>query len=263
MLEPKSSMNDYTWDELSQIAGEISACADEGDALALAAHFHVCNEDGSLDGTQVKAFTLADGTPVEAQVVGIYHDELAEGTGKAGISFLAKNCVAQRPLNVERVNAGGWEACAARAFLNGEFLDQLPNDLAKRIVPVVKRTNNTGKARTGDVVGATVDRVWLPSLVELAGEPEIAAHFTRGNDYLAQVWLPEGVQYQLFRSQGVRVDESNPILVKTFANEPSFWYTRSPFPSYGGIFVGVYIDGYPNDTGEPNLAEGIAPGFCL
>lgn len=72
-------------------------------------------------------------------------------------------------MNSTDTNAGGWEASQMRAYLNGDWRTQLPQDLDAVIVPVDKLSNNVGETDAVSAVTTTSDALWLFSLSELAG----------------------------------------------------------------------------------------------
>lgn len=164
----KSAVEAYTWDELSRISAEIGAAGDEAAAIEVAKKYNLCTPEGKLDGTQVKSVALADGTQTTVQIVGFAHDDKTAG-GKAGITFIFGDCVGEAPMNSTDTNAGGWEASQMRAYLNGDWRTQLPQDLDAVIVPVDKLSNNVGETDAVSAVTTTSDALWLFSLSELAG----------------------------------------------------------------------------------------------
>ena len=141
-----SALESYSWDELSRISAEIAAAEDEDAAIEVAKQYELCTPDGRLDGTQVKSVTLSDGTQTTVQIVGFAHDNKTEG-GKAGITFVFGDAIGKGSMNSSKTNAGGWEASQMRAYLNGDWRAQLPEDLDAAIVPVDKLTNNVGETQ--------------------------------------------------------------------------------------------------------------------
>ena len=166
-IKAKASVEDYTWNELSKISKEIGAAGNEDAATDIAKEYNLCTSDGKLDGTQAKTVTLADGATAQVQICGFAHDGNANGSGKAGITFIFKDAVDERPMNNAGTNSGGWEASEMRSWLNSSFKGQLPSDLQNVIVPVTKMTNNTGETTSASSVTATSDELWLPSVCEL------------------------------------------------------------------------------------------------
>ncbi|MCR2036083.1 DUF6273 domain-containing protein [Adlercreutzia mucosicola] len=253
----KSAVEAYTWDELSQISDEIGAAGDEAAAIEVAKKYNLCTPEGKLDGTQVKLVTLTNNMTVPVQIVGFAHDDKTAG-GKAGITFIFGECIGEMPMNAEMTNAGGWEASQMRAYLNGDGMALLPEDLKKVVAPVDKLTNNAGETQDVSAVTTTSDSLWLPSFAELVGWlPDDAS-----SD--APVFNAEGSQYKLYRDTNVVWENiENPILVKNYQNSPIIWWERSPNPGISGGFQGVYSDGYPGSYGGASNSGGVVPGFCL
>ncbi len=253
----KSAVEAYTWDELAQISDEIGAAGDEAAAIEVAKKYNLCTPEGKLDGTQVKLVTLTNNMTVPVQIVGFAHDDKTAG-GKAGITFMFGDAIAEAPMNQTDTNAGGWEASQMRAYLNGDGMALLPEDLKKVVAPVDKLTNNVGETQDVSAVTTTSDSLWLPSFAELVGWlPDDAS-----SD--APVVNAEGSQYKLYRDTNVVWENiENPILVKNYQNSPYFWWERSPFPRYSDYFPGVGSDGYPGSGGSASDSHGVVPGFCL
>lgn len=253
----KSAVEAYTWDELSQISDEIGAAGDEAAAIEVAKKYNLCTPEGKLDGTQVKLVTLTNNMTVPVQIVGFAHDDKTAG-GKAGITFIFGECIGEMPMNAEMTNAGGWEASQMRAYLNGDGMALLPEDLKKVVAPVDKLTNNAGETQDVSAVTTTSDSLWLPSFAELVGWlPDDAS-----SD--APVFNAEGSQYKLYRDTNVVWENiENPILVKNYQNSPNDWWERSPYPIISGYFLGVGSGGDPRYSVGAGNSYGVVPGFCL
>ena len=85
---------------------------------------------------------LANGLEVGAQLVGIRHDELLDGTGKAGLTFMFDAGIAERNAALNR--RAPVADCELREWLNGDGLKLLPNELRALIKSVKKISNNVG-----------------------------------------------------------------------------------------------------------------------
>lgn len=244
-------------DELSQISAEIGAAGDEAAAIEVAKKYNLCTPEGKLDGTQVKLVTLTNNMTVPVQIVGFAHDDKTAG-GKAGITFMFGDAIAEAPMNQTDTNAGGWEASQMRAYLNGDGMALLPEDLKKVVAPVDKLTNNVGETQDVSAVTTTSDSLWLLSAAELCGSID----WYSDPSYNA-VLNAEGFEYQLFRDTAVDSSNANDILVKNYQNSPIFWWVRSPIPLYSDRFRYVGSDGYPGYYGYASSSRGVVPGFCL
>ena len=253
----KSAVEAYTWDELAQISDEIGAAGDEAAAIEVAKKYNLCTPEGKLDGTQVKLVTLTNNMTVPVQIVGFAHDDKTAG-GKAGITFMFGDAIAEAPMNQTDTNAGGWEASQMRAYLNGDGMALLPEDLKKVVAPVDKLTNNVGETQDVSAVTTTSDSLWLLSAAELCGSID----WYSDPSYNA-VLNAEGFEYQLFRDTAVDSSNANDILVKNYQNSPYRWWECSPYPGRSDLFQLVYSVGNPRDGGYAGGSIGVVPGFCL
>ena len=267
-VEPRG-LADYTWDELSQISAEIAAAPSDEEGRKIARSYGLVGQDGSLTDDEVQ-LELADGTVVSAQLIGIRHDERTDGAGKAGLTFMTSQAIAERPMNSNGDNAGGWEASELRAWLNGDALELLPADLREHLVSVEKRTNNAGGARDASAVSATSDALWLPSAREVCGDINWFAHeYGEEYAYLDEVANAEGEQYERFRSAGVGpASDPEGVLVRTYQGTRCPWSYRTPFFFVyqnldGRYFYNVLATGYPYGYATPDTPQGVVVGFCI
>lgn len=255
----KDSVNDYSWGELSNISSQISDADDEYDAISIAKKYHLVNDDEKLDGSQVKDLTLSDGTVAQVQIAGIYHDDLADGSGKAGLTFIFKNGLTNHTVNSSNTNSGGWEKSQVRTWLADEGIAMLPADLQNQIKNVKKKTNNTGKTESTSSVTTTSDKLWLFSPVELFG---ITDFYKDGDAYCNAILNAEGEKYKLFRDSNTAMGKNNNILAKQFNNTVCAWWTRSPLPILQDRFCGVNQDGL-NANAPADDTYTVCPGFAL
>ncbi len=262
-IAPKSSTNEYSWDELSQISQEIGKAADENAAIEVAKKYNLTTEDGKLDGTQTKDVTLSDDTQTSVQIAGFYHDDKSDGSGKAGITFIFTDAIAAgRDMNSTPTNVGGWERSQMRSWLSSDGMKMLPEDLQSAIVAVDKLTNNVGETTSTSSVTKTSDKLWLYAPIELCGEVDwYDGSYSPCNDVLNA----EGTQYQLYLDAGITnvYGPQNVILEKTYDGSSSGWWGRSPDPYSSDYFYFVSSDGNPYFIVVDYGSNGVVPGFCL
>lgn len=248
----RASVEDYSWGELSQIADMIAGAKDQSSALEIEKKYNLVSAAGTLDGTQAKTLQLSDGTSVKMRIAGFRHDQRSDGSGVAGITFLADSIVSVRPMNTpERVD---WSQTSLRAWLNGEFLGLLPDELSGKVVEVKKQTNRASDFSSQE---ETDDKVWLLSYFELVGE--VSASSSRSG-----VYNPEGAQYQMFSDLGGQWEGTNEAFM--VSGECANWWLRSPDPANEGLIIAPR-----NSDGSPGLARnsaidgevGVVPAFCL
>ena len=269
-ITPRPNVNAYTWEELGQISDQIAAAASDDDAIEIAKGYNLVNEKGKLTGAK-KTLTLTDGTETAVQIVGFRHDDRSGGSGKAGITFVFTYAVTLKSTNAKDTNVGGWKDSAMREYLNGDFSELIPEDLAAQVVPVEKATNNVGETNDKDSVTATSDTFWLLSAHEVAGDAEWSSKSTRLN----KIINAEGSQYQLFSDKGVSfTDKSSKLLARTLACEKVKgtkyvkgdavgWVFRTPDPATSESFRHVDREGGLASSIKGGSLQGVAPGFCI
>jgi hypothetical protein len=268
-LQVRSTLDDYSWAEIAQIASQIEAAPDDAAALSIAAAYHLANSDGSLPG-DAKSMTLSDGTQSGAQIVGIRHDDKSDGTGKAGLTFVTTSAIASRPMNSGGGVEGGWEASEMRAWLATDGMALLPSDLAGTVVAVDKASNNVGSARDTSAISLTSDRLWLLSAHETAGDIDwFKTEYGSDFAYLDDVTNAEGSQYRLFSQKKVSsTSDPTGTLARAFAGKRTAWWYRTAFQFvYQGLesrwFYTVLDSGFPHGYAAPESSAGVVVGFCV
>ena len=165
---------DWTLDEQKAVAEDIAAKGEASPAYAKA--------KAAMDAMTKWSVNLANGKTMKYHIIGINHDDLADGSGKAGLTFAVYDySMGNQRMNSTDTNVGGWEKSELRGRLNsGDLWALLPAELQSKIKPVTKMTDNKGGGTTG-VPTATVDKVFLPSRTEIQGDAR-----------------SEGTQYELY-----------------------------------------------------------------
>ena len=261
----QTSLSSYSWDDLSKIAKKIEKAGSADAAKKVAEQYNILNGDGSVS-TSTKQLKCSDGTTANVRVAGVYHDDLADGSGKAGITFMTSQIFATHAMNGVESNSGGWQGCSMRTWLASSVLPTLPSDLQGVIVPVSKLTNNVGKTTSTSSVTKTSDKLWLLSEREVAGTVSWTWDSDPTNSSLYNAVInAEGAQYQVFSSKSINNEEANASLVLTDSSGSAVaWCLRSPSPSVSGHFRHVSTEGDPSSTGYENLDPyGVVFGFCL
>ncbi|MDO4807727.1 MAG: TIR domain-containing protein [Coriobacteriales bacterium] len=257
-IEPKDALAEYSWAELKKISRAIAEAGSDADWRVIAKDYHLVDKDGKLQG-DTKSFKLNDGTDASVRILGFRHDELADGKGKAGISFEFANVPKTHRMNTGRTNAGGWERSEMRDWLRSGFSVLLPDDLLGNVAEVTKHTNNVGKAtKVNDtsVVSDTADRLWLLSMSEFYGR---LSEQTENIPWSVATYDAEGTQYQLYGDNGVTTKNHS------FCKKPgagSCWWLRSPLAGGPSGFLHVLSSGDWSGY-YSNYGGGVSPGFCF
>ena len=266
----RGSLDDYTWDQLQEISLKIKAAETRSEAREIAKRYHLLDDNGHIPYPCTKRVTLTNGLQVGAQLVGIRHDELLDGTGKAGLTFMFDAGIAERDAAAQPLSAG-WADCELREWLDGDGLKLLPNELRALIKSVKKISNNVGAARSASCLSELPATLWLPAMVELCGNqpPE---SFAEGFHYLADIYNGEGKEYQLFRELKVSPYSTNETLVRQWKGKDACWWERTASPdtseSEGTLYMNrVGHDGdvftYATSASKPNKRTCVIPGFCI
>ena len=245
----RSSVEDYSWDELSQISAQIAAASSDADGLDIAKRYNLCTSAGKLDGTQTKKLQLGDGTKVTMRIVGFRQDELADGSGVAGITMVSEDAVGTRHISTAGT-AAGWEGSELRTWMNDTLTGELPDELGSKLLEVSKKTNGQGTTS----VSTTSDKLWIPSFSEVVGK------LTSGMKR-ADVYAPEGNQYQLFANADVQWGGTYSVLSTSGSDD--YWWLRSVDPLNSQYYLCVSKTGEPWYSHLPATEHAILMGFCL
>ena len=266
----RSSLDDYTWDQLQEISLKIKAAETRSEAREIAKRYHLLDTDGHIPYPCTKRVTLTNGLEVGAQLVGIRHDELLDGTGKAGLTFIFDAGIAERDAAAEPPSAG-WADCELRAWLDGDGLKLLPSELRALIKSVKKTSNNVGVARSASCLSELPATLWLPAMVELCGvQPPDS--FAEDYHYLADIYNGEGKEYQLFHELKVSPYSTNSTMVRQWKGKDTCWWERTVSPdtseSEGTLYMNrVGYDGdvftYATPAEKPSKRTCVIPGFCI
>ena len=182
------------------------------------------------------------------QIIGFNHDTLSNGTGFAGITFCAKNCMETTTrMNATSTNVGGWSASEMRAALQpgGSIYELLPSDL-KAVIHQVRKVTSQGNKSS--VLETTDDHLFLLSEVEVFGT-------------ITYSKAGEGTRYGYYANYA----NTNALRIKGSSNgagSATSWWERSPGGSSFSGFCAVYSDGNAYINGASN-AYGVSPGFCI
>jgi len=204
---------DWTLDEQKAVAEDIAAKGEASPAWAKA--------KAAMDAGTTFSMKLTNGQTLTYRIIGMNHDDLADGSGKAGLTFEATNNVLGRQrMNATATNAGGWEKSELRGRLNsGDLWALLPAEIQSKTKAVTKMTDNQGGGKAG-TPSATTDKVFLLSTTEVYGNLD-----------------SDGIQYEYYKSKGVTTSNYSG------ASSSSLHYTRSVYPDDSANFRYVYSGG--------------------
>lgn len=195
------------------------------------------------DGSYLTKYQISDYKPLDLgsegiinmQIAGFDVDDLADGSGKAHISWISrellKNTHIMNPEYKKNDDGtykegtgsiGGWEKCELRAYLKNTIKPLIPQNVSGKIVEV-KNTQTSFTINQEKTEQVTYDDVWIPDYDEVR----------------------TGIYSQLFKSDTSRI-KSRIGMTSTGA----WWLRGAPFPSQfnivntgGGLGNGVRSNG--------------------
>ena len=228
---------DWTLDEQKAAATDI---AKNGTSSVVYAKAKAAMDAGTKFSTK-----LTNGQTLEYKIIGINHDNLADGNGKAGLTFLTTSTTISSRMNATNTNAGGWEKSELRQKMNsGEIWKLMPSDLQSKVKSVTKLTNNVNGTDKNAAVTATSDKLFLLSYSEIVPTSYWASSYP---------WTSsEGTQYEAFKGKVTNNYSGNESL-----KIGSCWWERSVYPGTSSSFL------YVNASGDPSYFNGAAYSNCV
>lgn len=238
---------DWTLDEQKAVAEDIAAKGEASPAYAKA--------KAAMDAGTKFSMKLTDGQTLEYKIIGINHDDLADGSGKAGLTFATVNdALGRHYMNATNTAVGGWEKSELRQKMNsGEIWNLMPSDFQSKVKPVRKLTNNVegGYWSKNASVTATTDRLFLLSYSEIVETPL--------NKWSEYSWIgKEGTQYEAFKGKVALGADNYPAIA--FGDD---WWERSVSPDYSETFLTVTDDGNPASCPGNYDDRCVCPAWCF
>ncbi|RHN37797.1 hypothetical protein DWZ15_03620 [Collinsella sp. AF29-7AC] len=236
---------DWTLGEQKAVAEDIAAKGEASPAYAKA--------KAAMDAGRKFSMKLTDGQTLEYKIIGINHDDLADGSGKAGLTFLTTSTGIKSCVNSGATNIGGWEKSEIRQKMNsGEIWNRLPSDFQSKVKIVKKLSNNVGggPANKDAAVTATSDKLFLLSISEFFDKPRY--------DWGEYSWIGcEGTQYEAFKGK-VTYSSANPSIANG-----KWWWIRSVNLSYTMHFSTVHGQGDLPYSSYADSSECVCPAWCF
>lgn len=180
---------------------------------------------------------MKNGFVAEYQIIDFDHDDLADDSGKAPVSWdmvrIYKDEIAMKKGGGESC----WDESDGRTYLNGDFFNNMSDELQAIVKPVWKLSADCN----GNIIKSK-DHVWLKSEKELWGRTFYS-------------YDGEGYWYELYRQENV------PWYKLDSDDERAWQWLRSVLAGYSNFFcivntVGSAINYYSG------ISIGVSPGFC-
>ena len=182
---------------------------------------------------------LINGTEYQIDIIGKSHDDYADGSGKAPLTFQMHDCYADvNRMNSSNTNSGGWTSCAMRSTHLPAILALMPTEVQNGIREVNKLTSAGSQSST---INTTADKLFLLSEIEIFG----SVSYSKSG---------EGTQYDYYKAGNSKVKNRN--------GGAAYWNERSPLKDGSTQFCMVSNTGTA-DYGGASSAAGVAFGFCV
>ena len=201
----------------------------------------VC-QSGSIPSTWAvgdsKTMTIND-TDYQIDIIGKSHDNYADGSGKAPLTFQMHDCYKTLyQMNSNNSNNGGWSNCDMRTTHLPAIMALMPTAVQSAIREVSKKTSIGNRSST---IETTADKLFLLSEIEIFDGPLFS-------------FDGEGKRYDYYTSRTLRTKYLN--------GTAQSWWQRSPYKSYGDDFCRVDGEGYEGYI-DPSTELGVTFAFCF
>lgn len=237
---------DWTLEEQKAVAEDIAAKGEASPAFAKA--------KAAMDAGTKFTLKLMNGKTLTYRIIGINHEDLADGSGKAGLTFLTTSTELSSNMNAGHTNAGGWEKSDLRQKMNsGEIWKLMPSDFQTKVKSVRKLTNNVDgeRANKDAAVTATTDKLFLLSYSEIVETP-----YSGWSEYS---WIgKEGAQYEAFEGKVTENYSYNSAIAIG-----RLWWERSMLPDNSAYFLLVDHRGSPSCANGTAYSDCVCPAWCF
>lgn len=203
--------------------------------------------DRLFDLGATKTFTLnSKNTPVTARIIGFKHDDLADGSGKAGITLMLEGFMngydSMHGAGNATQKATTWRDMTTREYLQKYYFSSyLPADLRAAIKTVKKTTWNL----SASVYDDTDDTAFIPSASEVCSWAGMYGYKSEGACY----------QYYAQGDTAARIIKYNDVAVP--------WWTRTKANATTGILARVNAEGSLSTANQSNVSNGGYPFACV
>ena len=183
-----------------------------------------------------KSMTIG-GTAYQVDIIGKNHDEYADGSGTAPLTFQLHDCYSEaKQMYYTNLSGLGWKNTDMRLTYLPAILALMPTEVQSGIHAVNKKTSEGGNSTTIETVS---DTLFLLSEVEIFGT---ASSSVAG----------EGSQYDYYKAGNPKIKKREGV--------DEFWWERSS--ASGGMFCRVRANGQTGTSGASS-SLGVSFAFCF
>ena len=177
------------------------------------------------------------GTAYQVDIIGKNHDEYADGSGTAPLTFQLHDCYSEaKQMYSTNLSGLGWKNTDMRLTYLPAILALMPAEVQNGIHAVNKKTSEGGNSTTIETVS---DTLFLLSEVEIFGT---ASSSVAG----------EGSQYDYYKAGNPKIKKREGV--------DEFWWERSS--ASGGMFCRVRANGQAGASNASN-SLGVSFAFCF
>ena len=182
---------------------------------------------------------IINNTTYAIDIIGKNHDDYADGSGKAPLTFQLHDCYGEtKNMNSSNTNSGGWTSCAMRSTHLPDILALMPTEVQNGIREVSKKASVGGGSSTIETVS---DKLFLLSEIEIFGS-------------VSSSKSGEGTQYDYYKAGNSKVKKRN--------GSEAYWWERSPRARGSTNFCLVTSNGSASNIGASNTYS-VAFAFCF
>lgn len=185
-----------------------------------------------------KTMTI-NGTDYQIDIIGKNHDDYADGSGKAPLTFQMHDCYGvDYQMNSSNTYVGGWASCEMRSTHLPVVLALMSTEVQSGIKEVNKLTSIGSNSST---IETTADKLFLLSEIEIFGKRTYSKS-------------GEGSQYAYYAAGN--------STVKKIKTDAVIWWERSPTNMSDYPFCAVLASGN-GDAAFADRTRGVAFAFCF
>ena len=179
------------------------------------------------------------GRNYRVNIIGKNHDDYADGSGKAPLTFQLHECYnVIYNMNSESTNVGGWTSSLMRTANLPEIMALMPAEVQAGIREVNKLTS---KGNASSVIEATADKLFLLSEAEI-------------RNTISESFSGEGSRYEYYTRNSS---------VKYLSGAANSWWTRSPRNMFTTQFCNMTTANNASSGSSAGAWLGVVFAFCF
>ena len=260
----------FTWDEIDEFSSHVRADQNINNDSDTAGPYNINGKQLTLAvGDQGKVLDDT-GKAYDVRILGFKADDLADGSGKAGISFEFLSSMGNYYINSVNTNEKGWATTDLRAVLNGGKKHDGATEVSDEDAKVNKLSNAKNiklvkkkyiPVYNKDSTLTCNDKLWLLA----SGEIWNNGYKSGARGVAITDESTEAEQYRFYKVNlnNTAYNISTNVTKKPNAVTPVWWWLRSPL--YGNPYTWCYVhkDGFGSSSGYSSVRGAVFPGFCI